>query len=166
MQKQNWVNCKDNLLQLSYSCWEGQSAAKHTERIRPYGSFVSRRLIAVGLNVQRLESEDILPINSPRAPGNSYKKQHSRNEKLNEIFFSPFLFLIRSAIHTVYSLSFHSQRMIYKTPPWILGTLLGDGHIDPFGRLFIEHSTKQKAYFFHKFFKLQRMQVLSANYKL
>ena len=56
--------------------------------------------------------------------------------------------------------------MIYKTPPWILGTLLGDGHIDPFGRLFIEHSTKQKAYFFHKFFKLQHMRVLPANYKV
>ena len=56
--------------------------------------------------------------------------------------------------------------MIYKTPPWILGTLLGDGHIDPFGRLFIEHSTKQKAYFFHKFFKLQHMKVLPANYKV
>ena len=55
--------------------------------------------------------------------------------------------------------------MIYKTPPWILGTLLGDGHIDSFGRLFIEHSTKQKAYFFHKFFKLQHMRVLPANYK-
>ena|SRR6478672_4174201 len=56
--------------------------------------------------------------------------------------------------------------MIYKTPPWILGTLLGDGHIDSFGRLFIEHSTKQKAYFFHKFFKLQHMRVLPTNYKV
>lgn len=56
--------------------------------------------------------------------------------------------------------------MILKTPSWILDTLLGDGHIDPFGRLFIEHSIKQKAYFFHKFFKLQRMKVLSANYKV
>jgi len=55
--------------------------------------------------------------------------------------------------------------MIYKTSPWILGTLLGDGHIDPFGRLFIEHSIKQKAYFFHKFFKLQEMKVLPANSK-
>lgn len=55
--------------------------------------------------------------------------------------------------------------MIYKTPAWILGTLLGDGYIDPFGRLFIEHSIKQKEYFFHKFFKLQHMKVLSANSK-
>jgi hypothetical protein len=69
--------------------------------------------------------------------------------------------------------------MIYKTPPWILGTLLGaklppakrgaiapqDGHIDPFGRLFIEHSIKQKAYFFHKLLKLQHMKVLPANSK-
>lgn len=56
--------------------------------------------------------------------------------------------------------------MTYKTPPWILGTLLGDGHIDPFGRLFIEHSIKQKAYFFHKLFKLQHMKVLPANSKV
>ena len=55
--------------------------------------------------------------------------------------------------------------MIYKASPWILGTLLGDSHIDPFGRLFIEHSIKQKACFFHKFFKLQEKKVLPANSK-
>jgi hypothetical protein len=75
MYKRNWVNCKDNLLQ------EGQSAAKHAERRRPSGSLLIRRLIAVGLNVQRLESEDIPPINSPRAPGNSYKNTSEQKRK-------------------------------------------------------------------------------------
>jgi hypothetical protein len=42
----------------------------------------------------------------------------------------------------------------------ILGMILGDGYIDPSGRLFIEHSSKQSAYVWWKYNHCKRMQVL------
>ena len=33
---------------------------------------------------------------------------------------------------------------------WIIGTILGDGYIDPKGRLYIPHSVLQKEYFYWK----------------
>jgi hypothetical protein len=48
---------------------------------------------------------------------------------------------------------------------WILGTILGDGYIDPLGRLYIGHSVKQKEYFFWKFEKLKEMGAVSEKFQ-
>ncbi len=48
---------------------------------------------------------------------------------------------------------------------WIIGTILGDGYIDPQGRLYIAHSVKQKEYFYWKFNKLKKMGALSEKFQ-
>jgi hypothetical protein len=48
-----------------------------------------------------------------------------------------------------------------QTPFWLLGSILGDTHINNYGCLSISHSIKQKDYFLLKYQKLKDLNVLS-----
>jgi hypothetical protein len=90
----------------------------------------------VSMYVQRLESEDTSPITSPRAPATLPKENLPKTQ---------------------------DRRLATNT--WIIGTILGDGYIDPQGRLYIAHSVKQKEYFYWKFHKLKKMGALSEKFQ-
>ena len=51
--------------------------------------------------------------------------------------------------------------LLTNTPSWLIGSILGDTHVNYHGRLDIGHSIKQKEYFLIKYNKLKEISALS-----